>query len=135
MTHFFLTEYHEGDLKISKEVVDRAGEGNVYCYLGNAYDSLGDFQKAFHFYKNSVTAFDHIRGNFISNNEWKICTGSRYDHVNSALWGLYFKQGEVVEALLTADLGSAQALNDLLDFKYGFKRVTSINRNTLCNNT
>ena len=31
------------------------------------------------------------------------------------------KQGEVVEALLTADHGRAQALNDVLEFKYGLK--------------
>ena len=30
-------------------------------------------------------------------------------------------QGKVVEALLTADHGRAQALNELLEFKYGFK--------------
>ena len=35
--------------------------------------------------------------------------------------GLQFKQGKLVEALLTADHGRAQALNDLLEFKYGFK--------------
>ena len=39
------------------------------------------------------------------------------------LWGLQFKQGKVVEALLTADQGRAQSLNDLLEFKYGFKRL------------
>ena len=32
-------------------------------------------------------------------------------------------QGKVVEALLTADHGRAQALNDLLEFKYGLKEL------------
>ncbi|CAH3166333.1 unnamed protein product [Porites evermanni] len=114
-------EYHERHLKISKEVGDRAGEGRAYCNLGNAYDSLGDFQTAIYCYKNSVIAFDYIRGNLISNDEWKISLGSTYDNVNLRLWGLQFKQGKVVEALLTADHGRAQALNDLLEFKYGFK--------------
>ena len=34
-------------------------------------------------------------------------------------------QGKVIEALLTADHGRAQALNDLLEFKYGFKGLLS----------
>ena len=42
------------------------------------------------------------------------------------LWGLQFKEGKVVEALLTADQGRGQALNDLLEFKYGFKGLPDI---------
>ena len=37
------------------------------------------------------------------------------------LWDLQVKEGKVIEALLTADQGRAQALNDLLELKYGFK--------------
>ena len=114
-------EYHERHLKISKEVGDRAGEGRAYCNLGNVYDSLGDFHKAVQCYKNSVIAFDHIRRNLISNDDWKITLKSTYDHINLRLWELQFKQGKVIEALLTADQGRAQALNDLLAFKYGLK--------------
>ena len=33
-------EYHERDLKVSKEVGDRAGEGKAYGNLGCAYYSL-----------------------------------------------------------------------------------------------
>ena len=114
-------EYHDRDLKISKEVGDRAGEGSAYSNLGKAYHSLGDFQKAVHYYKNGVIAFDQIRGNLISNDEWKISLKSTYDHINVRLWELQFKEGKVIEALLTADHGRAQALNDLLEFKYGLK--------------
>ena len=118
-------DYHEGDLKISKEVGDRTGEGKAYCNLGNAYHSLGHSQKAIHYYENSVTVFDHIRSMLISNDEWKISLCSTYDYVNSKLWELLLEQGRVVEALLTADQGRAQALNDLLEFKYGFKGLPS----------
>ena len=114
-------EYHERHLKISKEVGDRAGEGGAYCNLGNAYNNLGDFQKAVHYYKNSVIAFDQIRGNLISNDEWKISLKSTYDHINLRLWGLQFKEGKFVDALITANHGRSQALNDLLQFKYGLK--------------
>ena len=47
-------EYHERDLKISKEVGDRAGEGRAYCNLGNVYDSLGDFQKAIEYHERDL---------------------------------------------------------------------------------
>ncbi|XP_073228568.1 uncharacterized protein [Porites lutea] len=113
--------YHERDLKYSKEVGDKAGEATAYCNLGNAYKSQGDLQKAIHYYKNSVIAFDYIRGSLITNDEWKIGLGSTYDNVNLMLWVLQVLQGKVVEALLTADHGRAQALNDLLEFKYGLK--------------
>ena len=114
-------EYHERDLKISKEVGDRAGEGRAYGNLGNAFRNLGDFQRAIQYYKKNVIAFDHIRGNLISNDEWKITLGNRYDHINLRLWELQFKEGKVIEALLAADQGRAGALNDLLEFNYGLK--------------
>ena len=114
-------EYHERHLKISKEVGDRAGEGKAYGNLGNAYHSLGEFHRAIQCYKNSVIAFDHIRKNLISNDEWKITLKSTYDQSNLRLWELQFNEGKVTEALLTADQGRAGALNDLLEFKYGLK--------------
>ena len=116
-------EYQERHLKVSKEVGNRAGEGIAYGNLGNAYHSLGDFQKAIDFYKSCTVVFDHIRGKLITNDEWKISLRSTYDASYSNLWKLQFKQGKVVEALLTADRGRAQALNDLLEFKYGFKEL------------
>ena len=114
-------EYHERHLKISKEVGDRVGEGKAYYSLGNVHKSLGDFQKAIHYYKNSAIAFDLIRAKLIANDEWKISLRSTYDDIYLKLWGMQFIQGKVVEALLTADHGRAQALNDLLEFKYGLK--------------
>ena len=33
-------------MKIAKEIGDRAGEGRAYGNLGNAYQLLGDYQKA-----------------------------------------------------------------------------------------
>ena len=38
--------HHLRDLKVAKEVMDRAGEGRAYCNLGNAYQGLGDFKQA-----------------------------------------------------------------------------------------
>ena len=116
-------EYHERLLKISKEVGDRVGEGIAYISLGNGHKYLGNFQKAIQYHTNSVSMFDHIRGKLIAKDEWKISLRSTYDLSYSSLWGLQFMQGKVVEALLTADHGRAQALNDLLEFKYGLKEL------------
>ena len=116
-------EYHERNLKISKEVGDKAGDGRAYFNLGNVHERLGNFQKAIQCQRNSVIAFDHIRGKLLANDEWKISLRSMYDLTYSSLWGLQFMQGKVVEALLTADHGRAQALNDLLEFKYGLKEL------------
>ena len=33
---------------------DRAGEGIAYCNLGNAYHSLGDFQKAIEYHERDL---------------------------------------------------------------------------------
>ena len=116
-------EYLERHLKISKEVGDKAGEGRAYFNLGNVHERLGNFQKAIQCQRNSVIAFDHIRGKLLANDEWKISLRSTYDASYSSLWRLQFMQGKVVEALLTADHGRAQALNDLLEFKYGLKEL------------
>ena len=118
-------EYHEQHLKISKEVGDRAGEGKAYGNLGSAHKLLRNFQKAIQYYTNSATTFEYIRGKLIAKDEWKIILRNRYDLCYSELWGLQFMQGKVVEALLTADHGRAQALNDLLKLKYGFKGLLS----------
>ena len=116
-------EYYELRLKSSTEVGDKVEEAKAYNNLGNAHKRVGNFQKAIQYYTNSVIAFDHIRGKLIANDEWKISLRSRYDLSYSNLWGLHFMEGKVVEALLTADHGRAQALNDLLEFKYGLKEL------------
>ena len=45
------TDYHETHLIIAKEIGDRAKEGRAYGYLGIAYQSLGDYQKAFGYHE------------------------------------------------------------------------------------
>ena len=47
-------EYHERQLKISKEVGDRAGQGIACGNLGIAYRSLGDFQKAIEYHERHL---------------------------------------------------------------------------------
>ncbi|XP_067046747.1 tetratricopeptide repeat protein 28-like [Acropora muricata] len=47
-------EYHEKDLKIAKEIGDRAGEGRAYGNLGIVYKSLGDYQKAIEYHEKDL---------------------------------------------------------------------------------
>ena len=45
------TDYLEKHFKIAKEIGDRAREGRAYGYLGIAYQSLGDYDKAFGYHE------------------------------------------------------------------------------------
>ena len=47
-------DYHERQLKIARELGDRAGEGNANGNLGNAHHSLGDFRTAIDYYTRSL---------------------------------------------------------------------------------
>ena len=51
MTERKRIEYHEQQLSIAKDVSDRAGQGRAYGNLGNAYQSLGQFQQAIEYHK------------------------------------------------------------------------------------
>ena len=47
-------EYYEKHLTNAKEIGDRAGEGQAYGNLGNAYQSLGDYQKAIEYHEKDL---------------------------------------------------------------------------------
>ena len=55
MTEKKRIEYHKQDLSIAIEVGDRAGQGFAYCNLGNAYQSLGQFQQAIEYHKQHLS--------------------------------------------------------------------------------
>ena len=46
--------HKDGDLINAKEIGDRAGEGRAYGNLGNAYQSLGDYQKAIEYHEKRL---------------------------------------------------------------------------------
>ena len=47
-------KYHQQDLKIAKEVGDKAGEGRSYGNLGNAYQGLGQFKTAIQYHQRHL---------------------------------------------------------------------------------
>ena len=47
-------EDHRESLRIAKEINDRAGEGQAYGNLGNAYQSLDDYEKAIRYHKKHL---------------------------------------------------------------------------------
>ena len=53
-------KYHEKDLKIAKEIGELGGEGGAYGNLGNAYQSLSDYQKAIQYHEKRLKIANEI---------------------------------------------------------------------------
>ena len=53
--------------------------------------------------------------------QWKISYRNMNELAYTSLWRSLLKQGKVAEALFAADQGRAQALNDLMELRYGFE--------------
>ena len=60
MTERNRIEYHKQQLNFAKKVGDRAGQGRAYCNLGNAYQSLGQFQQAIEYHKQHPVSYTHL---------------------------------------------------------------------------
>ena len=112
-------QYHERDLNIAKEVGDKAQEGSSYCNLGNAYWELGDLERAVNLYRSCVVISDSIRANLQFRDDWKISYRDMQRNAYTSLWRLHLKLNQILDALLSAEKGRAQALNDLIYFRYG----------------
>ena len=111
-------EYHQRHLEIAKEVGDKAGEAFSLSLLGESFESQGKLRRAFDCFHSSVEVFDSIRASLHFNDQWKITYRDQHKSAYIGLWRVNLIQGEVVDALLTAEKGRAQALRDLLTSKY-----------------
>ncbi|XP_066029064.1 tetratricopeptide repeat protein 28-like [Pocillopora verrucosa] len=111
-------EYHRRGLEIAKEVGDKAGEAFSLSRLGQSFECQGKLRRAFDCFHSSVEAFDSIRASLHFNDQWKITYRDQHKSAYTDLWRINLIQGEVVDALLTAEKGRAQALRDLLTSKY-----------------
>ncbi|XP_022789784.1 tetratricopeptide repeat protein 28-like isoform X2 [Stylophora pistillata] len=111
--------YHERYLKIAKEVGNKAGEGMTYYNLGNDYWNLGDLERAVNLYRSCVVIFEGVRASMRSKDDWKISYRNMNRNAYTCLWRVHLKQNQILDALLCAEQGRAQALNDLIFFNYG----------------
>ena len=117
------TEYTERAFKISKEMEDKVGTARVWANLGAIWASQGSFLRARDYCQNSVKILNEIQTSLQSKEEWKISFRDAHKVPYNNLWGVYFDQGEVVEALLAVEEGRAQALRDLMELTYGSEEV------------
>ena len=114
--------YTESGLKIAKEMGEKVAIGQLYCNLGTIFQTMGSLYKAEDCYQHSVATFNDARHNPALNDDWKVSLRNLYQISYVSLWRLLLKQGKIIEALLSAEQGRAQALNDLMKFKYSSKQ-------------
>ena len=111
--------YFKVSLSIAKEVGDKDMEGHAHQVLGNSLECLGHLSEARECYKSSVRLFNDVRSLLRSKDEWKINFRHKNNFAYNALWRILLKENKVVEALLAAEEGRAQALTDLMESQYG----------------
>ncbi|XP_078362819.1 uncharacterized protein LOC144646971 [Oculina patagonica] len=121
-------DYYELHLKIAKEVGNKAEEAESYRNLGLSFESQGVLSKALEYYDRGVRLFNHVRSLLQSNDEWKIGYRNKIDNAYTGLWRVLLKQGNMVEALLAAEKGRAQALSDLMLSQFGIKESQSVSQ-------
>ena len=115
-------DYHECHLKIAKELGDTLGEGMMYSNLGESFEFLGQSPVAIEYYQQGITFLNHIRDCLQLKDELKISLRDRYQRTYASLWRLMLTEGNVTEALFSAEQGRAQGLKDLMELNYSFKR-------------
>nr|XP_058959656.1 tetratricopeptide repeat protein 28-like [Pocillopora verrucosa] len=111
-------EYYQRDLEIAKQVGDKTGEACSLCSLGRSFECQGNLMMAIHYYHSSVELYDDIRASLRPNDQWTISYRNQHQSAYRGLWRIHLNQGKVVEALLAAEKGRAQALRDLMATKY-----------------
>ena len=111
-------KYHEKSLKIATEIGDRAGEGTAYHNIGNGYGGLGQFDIAVGNFVSAVDVWNTLRSLLKSEGNWKMKFREQYEKTYTSLWRSLLRIGKINEALVAADQGRAQTLNDNLLIQY-----------------
>ena len=106
---------------IANEVAGREREGRAYFRLGLCFESLGCLDDAEDCFQSSAEAFNDVRDRLQDKDMWKISYSNKVEQAYSALVRVLLKRGKIIEALIAADQGRAQALKDLIKSKYGMK--------------
>ena len=111
-------ELYQRNLEISKEVGDMTGEACSLGSLGISFECQGDLMRAFIYFNSSVEVYDAITASLQLNDQWKISYRNQHQSAYKGLWRTSLIQDRVVNALLAAEKGRAQALRDLMDTRY-----------------
>ena len=111
-------DYLERALEIAKQVMDKLGIGKSFYHLGKVFQSTGALCKATDCFQYSVTTLNDVRHHLVFKNEWKVSLRNFHQYAYVSLWRSLLMQGKIMEALLSAEQGRAQALKDLLEFNF-----------------
>ena len=113
--------YHERCLEIAKKVGDRVLMSTAFYNLGVVFHSIGSLSRAVECHLHSIKTLNDVRRDLAFNDDWKVSLRNLHKEAYVSLWRLLLRQGKIVEALLSAEQGRAQALNDLMELKYASK--------------
>ena len=113
---------HKRHLDIAIDLGEKFGQGIAYSKLGQCFQLQGQVPVAIPYYQQSIALFNSIRDQLQLNDELKISLRHRYQKTYAALWRLMLTEGNVTEALFSAEQGRAQGLKDLMELNYSFKR-------------
>ena len=120
-------DFHQQSLSIAKEIGKKDAEQNAYSNLGLSFQKLHDFRNAEECYKSSIKVFEEMRFLLQEKDEWKISFRDQL-HTYNYLLIVQLEQSKTKEALLTAERGRAQALEDLMESQYGAKSTPSASK-------
>ena len=86
--------------------------------LGRSLELQGSYCEAIDCFRSSLRKLSNLRNRLQFNDEWKVSFSHAHSSPYRSLSRLLLKQGNVIEALSIAEAARAQALKDLLRFKY-----------------
>ena len=115
--------YHERSIEIARKVGDRVSMSTAFYNLGVSFQLIGSLSRAVECHLHSIKTLNDVRCDLAFNDDWKVSLRHLHKEAYVSLWRLLLEQGKIVEALLSAEQGRAQALNDLMEFKYASKNT------------
>ena len=111
-------DYLERAIEIAKQVSDKLAIGRSFYNLGNVFQLTGALCKATDCFQYSVATLNDVRRHQVFKDDWKISFHNLHQEAYVSLWRSLLRQDKIMEALLAAEQGRANALKDLLEFKY-----------------
>ncbi|XP_044167671.1 tetratricopeptide repeat protein 28-like [Acropora millepora] len=93
--------------------------------MGNLYSVLGQFDVAVGIFSSAVDVWNTLRSLLKSEGNWKMTFRDLNDMAYASLSMSLLRIGKINEALVAADQGRAQALNDNLLIQYGLSSPSS----------